>query len=452
MAGWYYISGDNWEREGPVTWEELRQFAASGKLREDDAVWRPGESNQIAASQVPELFLTTKPAAPLSPDEPPPFPPTFRSSRTSAPPRSRVSGEPPPVAPSFTRELPKQILIAKGGRRKRLFAQLFLALCYGLGSGVRQLTWFRKAAAQGETNATSFPRRLSLWQAYIAALNGQRQMTVGERRKCAVIIIGGCVLTLFGVVFAVLLSGTSRKPSGSGGSFTSHTGPAGQSSSLPVPADHDSLGRALEEADRLWDNGQKAEAASRYSVAMESPCLAEYKEVVLQRLLPRVTGYYADQHNEAALDNVFRHALEKGISLQHPDPVVQQHFDELKAQVVKDRLLRQFQELGIPTPEGPVTQEFVDAANEGLSHGRGMVGILRGVANLPSGVHPVVREEATQKQLDRCLDLLNGIERGNAEMVSSIRAQGGDPWRLLQRRLGFAAGLRAAFRKAGIVP
>jgi hypothetical protein len=208
----------------------------------------------------------------------------------------------------------------------------------------------------------------------------------------------------------------------------------------------------LEEADRLWDNVQKAEAASCYSVAMESPCLAEYKEVVLERLLPRVTGYYADQHNEAALDNVFRHALEKGISLQHPDPVVQQHFNELKAQTVKDRLWRQFQELGIPIPEGPVTQGFIDGANEGLAHGRGMVATLRGVENLPTGVHPAVREEATQKQVDHCLDLLSGIERGNAEMASSIRAQGGDPWRLLQRRLGFAAGLRAAFRKAGIVP
>ena len=97
MTGWYYISGDNWERQGPVTREEIQQLAASGKLRKDDAVWRPGETAQVAASQVPGLFPTTKHGLPLSPDEPPPFPPGFRGKNTTVPSGNEVADEPPPL-------------------------------------------------------------------------------------------------------------------------------------------------------------------------------------------------------------------------------------------------------------------------------------------------------------------------------------------------------------------
>ena len=103
MAGWYYIAGDDWERHGPVTWEELQRLAASGKLQKDDAVWRPGEVAQVAASQIPELFLTIKPAPSPSPDEPPPLPVGYRGNKTSVPGTSRSLEQPPPFPPGFAK-------------------------------------------------------------------------------------------------------------------------------------------------------------------------------------------------------------------------------------------------------------------------------------------------------------------------------------------------------------
>ena len=93
MAGWYYTSGDDPERHDPVTWEELLRLAASGKLRKDDAVWRPSEAAPVVASQVPGLFSTSKSAPSPSSDEPPPFPAGFGGKLTPGP------EEPPPFPP-----------------------------------------------------------------------------------------------------------------------------------------------------------------------------------------------------------------------------------------------------------------------------------------------------------------------------------------------------------------
>jgi len=71
MADWYYISGDDPERLGSVTWEELQRLAASGTLHKDDTLWQSGDSSRVAAAQVPGLLSMWKPAS----DEPPPFPP-----------------------------------------------------------------------------------------------------------------------------------------------------------------------------------------------------------------------------------------------------------------------------------------------------------------------------------------------------------------------------------------
>ncbi len=117
MGGWHYGSGSNGERQGPVTWQELQQFAASGTLRRDDAVWRPGESTQLAASEVPGLFPGTKPAPTPSADEPPPFPPKGARKPISG---SVVAGtrgtadEPPPFPPSTVKTAPRPSMSSSG--------------------------------------------------------------------------------------------------------------------------------------------------------------------------------------------------------------------------------------------------------------------------------------------------------------------------------------------------
>jgi hypothetical protein len=61
-------------------------------------------------------------------------------------------------------------------------------------------------SVKGVTSVTPTAKKpeqpLSLWQAYVAELHGQRQMTVGERRKAAVIALAGLLVggTILGIV------------------------------------------------------------------------------------------------------------------------------------------------------------------------------------------------------------------------------------------------------------
>ena len=364
---------------------------------------------------MPGLFSTTKPAPPRSPDEPPLFPPN--RAKQLAP----LCDEPPPFPP-------KQGAHSAAGK--------------SIPAG--------PLGAEPPSTKTSGSR---LPQVGVPGVSAPRKQNLGLKELA---IIGGCAMFLFGLVCVALLSGTSGKPVVKGGSFPSHSSPAGPSSSLPVPAvtvtDRDGLRRALEEGDRLWDSGQRSQAMTYYAAAMECPDIIEIKDTVMERMFPRMMQYFTDEKNEAGLDKMIAFTVEKGIRLRSPDPATQEYLDGWRAHYLTERINRQFQELGIPIPEGPVTQDFIDGVNEGLAQARGMVATLRNVENLPPGVIPVVREESRQKQVDLCLNLLNGLDQGNAEIANGIRAQGGDPGPALQRRLGIAAGLRAAFRKAGIVP
>jgi GYF domain 2 len=67
MAEWFY-SLDN-QQKGPVTWEILRQLAASGKLRRGDLVWREGMADWKPASQIDELFPRAEADAPRRREE-----------------------------------------------------------------------------------------------------------------------------------------------------------------------------------------------------------------------------------------------------------------------------------------------------------------------------------------------------------------------------------------------
>jgi len=52
---WYY--GDGEQRQGPVSTDELRQLASTGRLRADDLVWKRGMAEWMPAAEVEGLFV-----------------------------------------------------------------------------------------------------------------------------------------------------------------------------------------------------------------------------------------------------------------------------------------------------------------------------------------------------------------------------------------------------------
>ncbi len=54
MAEWYYTSSN--QQKGPISWDELRQLAASGILQPTDLVWKEGMLDWLKASKKEGLF------------------------------------------------------------------------------------------------------------------------------------------------------------------------------------------------------------------------------------------------------------------------------------------------------------------------------------------------------------------------------------------------------------
>lgn len=61
-ALWYYAKGD--KKHGPITEDQLQEFANSGELLPTDMVWQKGTKAWVKASTMPDLFLD---------DDPPPL-------------------------------------------------------------------------------------------------------------------------------------------------------------------------------------------------------------------------------------------------------------------------------------------------------------------------------------------------------------------------------------------
>ncbi|MGE3804275.1 MAG: trypsin-like peptidase domain-containing protein [Gemmataceae bacterium] len=59
--GWLYTTGG--KRQGPVSWQQLQQLAASGQLQPEDQVWTKGMSRACPAQQVQGLFVAGNAAA-----------------------------------------------------------------------------------------------------------------------------------------------------------------------------------------------------------------------------------------------------------------------------------------------------------------------------------------------------------------------------------------------------
>jgi len=64
---WFYARGG--QQQGPVSFEELQQLAASGQVQGGDLVWSEGMSNWSPASSVANL-MPNAPAAPSAPAAP----------------------------------------------------------------------------------------------------------------------------------------------------------------------------------------------------------------------------------------------------------------------------------------------------------------------------------------------------------------------------------------------
>jgi len=80
---WYYT--ENRERRGPMSEEQLKEIAASAKLKPTDLVWKKGMASWVPAAEIEGLI--PKPAE----DEPPPIPPE------DEPPPIPAEALPPPV-------------------------------------------------------------------------------------------------------------------------------------------------------------------------------------------------------------------------------------------------------------------------------------------------------------------------------------------------------------------
>lgn len=59
---WHY--GQNGQQNGPVSTDELKQLAASGRLQREDLVWHEGMAEWTPAANVPELSFSGAPATP----------------------------------------------------------------------------------------------------------------------------------------------------------------------------------------------------------------------------------------------------------------------------------------------------------------------------------------------------------------------------------------------------
>lgn len=73
---WYYT--ENGQQQGPVSAQELRAYADSGRLRPTDLVWREGMANWVEAQKVKGL-LPAAPTLSLQPETPPPSAPSASS-------------------------------------------------------------------------------------------------------------------------------------------------------------------------------------------------------------------------------------------------------------------------------------------------------------------------------------------------------------------------------------
>jgi len=73
---WYYASSG--VQNGPVSEEDLRSLAASGRLRPTDLVWSTGMAGWQPASSIPGLL-------PSQPGAPPPLPPAQAPAQAAPP-------------------------------------------------------------------------------------------------------------------------------------------------------------------------------------------------------------------------------------------------------------------------------------------------------------------------------------------------------------------------------
>jgi GYF domain 2 len=78
-ADWFYST--NKQQMGPVSWDELRQLAASGSLQRDDLVWSEGMAEWIKAERQAGLFTAAAAGVRAEPPAPPPAPTSAKARR-----------------------------------------------------------------------------------------------------------------------------------------------------------------------------------------------------------------------------------------------------------------------------------------------------------------------------------------------------------------------------------
>jgi Predicted membrane protein len=100
MLKQFYVARNN-KRLGPFSAAQLRRFAADGRLRPTDTVWKEGMEKPVAAAKVKSLFL-----APLAPASPAGVSAPAENVPVSLPPVDAGAVEPGPSALSTAQAAP----------------------------------------------------------------------------------------------------------------------------------------------------------------------------------------------------------------------------------------------------------------------------------------------------------------------------------------------------------
>ena len=185
----------------------------------------------------------------------PPFPPELLGNRTPVPGRSQASDKPPPFSPSpACPEGPFSMDVANSAPTDGPPGTSLPPARQPLGSPAVFATKPKnqvplKTGMGGMASTQKRERRLSLKEAIVLAVRGQRPLSLKERFMCVGIILGSFIGGIAGLVLlGVILDTLGVKPP-SGGSSPSYSSPTAQSRPLPAPADRetDSSGLAREE-------------------------------------------------------------------------------------------------------------------------------------------------------------------------------------------------------------
>jgi GYF domain 2 len=137
---WYYARGES--EQGPISTAQIKALAATGSLHRDDLVWKEGMENWLPASEVDELFSSSKKNGKNSETK---EEPTLKSTGATKP-------RPAIVRPVSTHEVELSQVICSVGRALVVLGVLIVLMSRGCDSlGVRKVARLQALAESAES-------------------------------------------------------------------------------------------------------------------------------------------------------------------------------------------------------------------------------------------------------------------------------------------------------------